>query len=516
MQYRTQPFVSFCVVTLLFVFTLTPASPPQAALPPDAAQALRKLPNQQLSMDLVLAKALASSDSFRAVSSKKQSIESDREQALTPLGVQLYASGTRAENKNKEGSVFDATETKTLSIGASKYFRSGTLFSGEISDSQSLLPAGNTFQPENRTTTKIKLVQNLWKDSFGYFIRSQAAAGELSSAASALEYQKATEDWAVDLIQVYYVAWLAKAQLAATKTGLDRRKRLLDITRLKLNRGTAERPDYLQVESAWLDSKATYEQAAHDLQEMWRELVTTLKLPIQWIHLPAELIPLALDQPTPEAVRICSSRSQATSPPTITLNEKIWKARAQASELKLAASKNAKNPELNLFGSYATGGSLGTASERMDSALSSQNPEWLMGLEFKMPLEWHAEKAQLGRDAAMYQQSQALYSKARSDGFNGWINGCAKLKTLTETFQAHEKAARNLAERAALEERRFQTGRTPTLNVILAGDDQSGAELKMNQSKIQLNRAAWEILKLDGQIESYLQQASNRFQNIEL
>ena len=60
-----------------------------AALPPEARKFLDRLPEKKVTLDLILAKAIQSSDSFRLVLSAVPLIEVPRLQALAPTGVQL-------------------------------------------------------------------------------------------------------------------------------------------------------------------------------------------------------------------------------------------------------------------------------------------------------------------------------------------------------------------------------------------------------------------------------------------
>jgi hypothetical protein len=57
---------------------------------------------------------------------------------------------------------------------------------------------------------------------------------------------------------------------------------------------------------------------------------------------------------------------------------------------------------------------------------------------------------------------------------------------------------------------------TNTFNVILAGDDKSNSDLILNQTSVALNQTAWQILRLNGMIESHLNEVIRKYGNFEL
>jgi outer membrane protein TolC len=488
----------------LIFFVVISAFYARADIPADAAKVLKKLPGEKLSVEFVVAKAYSSSDSLRAVKSQALAIESSYWQSLIPVSTQVYLASTYSKNENTNASLFDPRDSRLFVLGATKYFSTGTLLGVEVNELQTTLAPQNVFVPAEKTTAKVTLSQSLWKDAFGAMTRNNIAAGEKMRDASRLVFEQAIQDWALGLIRVYYGAWFSKSQLVAAKTNMDRRQRLLDVTKLKLGRGTSERPDFLQVESALLQSRAAYQQSLQDLQKTWRELVTSLKLPSAWMEIPADVIPLDLDRPFETALQLCQQKENFDQSRTRSLSHRLASLKSEASRKKLEASKSALAPELALEGSYATSGSVGSYSQRSNDAFSARNPEWSVGVKFKMPLEFYAEKAQAARDASEHELQQALFDKEQNDHLTGWINGCAQLKMLSQNRQFLETSAKNLSERSQLEEKRFRLGRVPTLNVILAGDEYSAAEVQLNQTKIALNQAAWDILKLNGSMEEYL------------
>ncbi len=500
--------------TLLLVFALISSA--YAQIPEDAKKALDRLPGKQLSIEFIVAKAFVSSDSVRAIHAQSLAIESSYWQSLVRTETSIGASATYSKNDNRNASLFDPRNAKLFEANASKYFSTGTLLGVQLSELNSTLQPQNTFMPADKASARITLSQQLLKDGFGSMTRRQLQAGKLLKETSELTYKQALQDWTLDLIGVYYGAWLSQAQLRSTRSDLERRQRLVRITKLKLNRGTAERPDLLQVESAHLQARAAFDQSTHDLQKTWRELVTNLKLPEHWIDIPAEQLPLTLDDPQKPALALCSEKSNIDKSRDVALAQKLWSKRVAATEKIATASKNGMLPELAIEGTYGSTGTVGEFPARSEDAFGMKNPEWTIGLRFKMPLGRYAEKAQLAQDMSQYQQTLALSDKAKIDHLNGWESGCAQLKTLVQNQKLLTEAVTSLTARASLEERRFDIGRTTTFNVILAGDEKALAELRLNQIKASANQAAWEILKLNGEVEPFLEKSVKSLSTLDI
>jgi outer membrane protein TolC len=502
-------------ITVLLTF-LGASLAHSAELPPDARALLNKLPGKELSLELILAKAVNSSDSYRAVQAAKHSLDAEYWQSLSALGTQFTMSATYSKNQNQYASFFEPQDQKLFVLGASTYFRTGTLLSAELNELQSTLQPGNTFLPADRTYAKVSLAQNLWRDAFGSMTRKMIESGKQMAEVSRISLEQGVQDWALTLLDAYYSAWFAKAQLDAAQSRVERQRRLLSVTRLKLNRGTAERPDFLQVESAYLQSQTASAQSMHDLQGVWRDLVSSLKLPLHWAEIPARLIPLRMDDPKEDAIALCKDTDVKKQSLERSLDRRLNKASLAVFKSSLEASKNGLNPELKLEGSYMSNGSYGELSDRTDDVFAARNPNWTVGLSLRVPLERYLERAQQARDLARFHQAEARDALSESHHETLWSNGCAGLVTLIENHKTLQSSVEKLNVRARLEEQRFRLGRSSTLAVISAGDDLSVAELELNRTTVALNKAAWEIFKLNGAVSSRLEAAVKRFGALEL
>ena len=90
------------VKKILFVgfFSLSALSS-QAALPPDAVAMLNTFPGKSISLELVLSRAIQSSDSYRALESSLTAIEVPYLQSLAALDTNLTFSGNYLNDSNE-------------------------------------------------------------------------------------------------------------------------------------------------------------------------------------------------------------------------------------------------------------------------------------------------------------------------------------------------------------------------------------------------------------------------------
>lgn len=500
------------ILVALFVGFANVAKASLPGLPPEAQKLLKQLPGNKLTLDFVLAQAYRNSDSAQAILAGEEALDAARLQAMAPFTTELHSSAFYTKNDNDQASFFDPRSAQTYSLGASHYFQTGTRLGIDFIEQRSTLSAANTFALPNKSAAKFSISQNLWRDFFGYQGRRQMEAGEALTRSARLQQNKALQDWALSLVDLYHNAWLRQTQLAAARLTVERQRRLFSTTRLKLNRGTAERADFLQVESSYLLAQTEFEQTKQELQILWRSLVTNLKLPQSWLEIPAEYVPLDFSSLYAEGEKVCASLKIQ---PEESLEVLIAKEQMTAADALYDVAVDSSRPTLTLEGGYTTSGSLGTFSDRSKDALGGENPEWSVGLNFKVYLDNPLHRAERFRASVEKNRSRILLSQAQSNQQSDLLNDCAELKTLKESSQGLEKISGFLSQRYILEEQRFQIGRTGTFNVIMAGDDFSRSEIQWQQSRVKLNKKVWDLLKYQQSVVTYLEKINKQHRSLE-
>ena len=503
-----------CAAALfLSLHTLAHAASHQSQLPAEA-RALLNTYGGKITLDLVAAGALRSFDSYKAIQAAKPAVSAPELQANAPLDTQLTAQAGRLVDTNEPQIPFSPSRTLSTqaSVGLATQFSTGTRASFEISHGNTEIgfAPGSFASPTSffETVGKFKLSQSLWKDSFGKSTRLLREAGSQTSLAAEAALTEATEEWMTGLFRVFYDAWLAQAQAQAADESLDRRERLLTITQLKAKRGTAARPELLQVESATLSSRAQDDQAAQLLSDRWRALVIALKLPDEWLKIDPKMIPIELDTPGKSALSACAQREkQAASELPQTSTMKKFALQADAAQKRYDQTSNLNSPDLSLnFGLETNGIDTRDRSTTLTEVSSLDHPAWTLALQLTVPLQRSVEKAVHLSALSEQLRTEALAAQARDQQRLDWLNACTDLERLERSHLLLTQAFGNQLLRSQLEEQRFRVGETPTLAVITAGDDTTSTQLSLQANDIQRRLAAWRVQRLEDGYQAYLTQ----------
>jgi outer membrane protein TolC len=496
--------VSIVFVTALGGAPALAAPPPSIGkLPPDAQAMLDSLPNKKLELKYVIGRAAQSSDSFKAAYAALLTTDVARLQAETALAWRPYAKYSSLNDRREAGNAFSPNriETQSFSMGVATAFQSGTKLQAEISHGNNLiaLPIGQTFDYyETRST--LSLSQSLLADSFGQSSRALQRSAAKASEAQALTAREGLEEWSLSLIRLYYGAWLAQAQTRAAIEGHERKLRLKELLEIQTRRGTAERPDLLQVESAATSTLSQKEQNELKLQEQWRDLIVALKLNPEWTKINPLVIPIVLDEPQIEAKLLCGEEGKVLPAPE---SLPLTRARllAEAAQDSEARARALVRPNLDLQGSLFANGIAPTASQSLSDWRGQDFTGYALGLTLSLPIGFSAEKAEALSATANWIRADASHSIARDLNQTQWVTRCMDLFRLERAAESFSRTYQLQKERAKLEEQRFRLGRSGTFQVIQAGDDATFAELALDGIEVERRLTSWQILKAANRIQ---------------
>jgi outer membrane protein TolC len=493
-----------------------------AALPPDARSFLNQFPDKALHVDAIVMRGLTGTNQVKRLEAQAAVAPAARLKARALLDAHFELKGAWNENKNEPATPFSPTESGYFvhSLGVNTQFRTGTALTAELSHGSGSfqmprLVAGTAFDTRYyESKASLLLTQNLWQDSFGRSLRQTLKAGDLGETAGRLAVHEAVEDMVQQYVSAYYEAWLAKSELKAAEENRVRRERLAKTMGLKLKRGTAERPDVIQAQSALTGARLQETEALQHLYDIWVTLVLSLDLPEHWLKIDPREIPLQLTDPVPQAQSLCRIEA-AKQPATVQLKRLELEARGR--ELLLHSAKDRLRPDLELFGGVVANGiDTDTRTESLSEAQKFSHPSWTVGLSLKMPLSGALEESQYREAVAEKARADIALDQARDDFRRNWLSLCANLDRGHKAALDLKEVWQNQAKRSRLEEARFSMGRSPILNVVQAGDDATASETRYHAAEAQSHLLAWKIERLaDGfrryltklKMEAYLQYA---------
>jgi len=466
---------------------------------------LKQLPDGKLTLDFLLSQAKSRSESYAAIQTLDSTAVAAVLGADAPYDTVFTSQVLKSNDELEKGNPFEPTrlEITSFRLGLRKYFRTGTTldFGAAAGPTELSFPAGIPGSPSaisyNSTRFDLGLKQNLWRDSFGSASRLGLKAGELSAEGQKQQKRAEIENWTLTIVEQFYAAWLAQSQVKDARENVEKRKRLRNVTRLRVSRGNAEKPDTLAAEAAVVSAEVDLRSAQERLQESWLLLATVLKLP-QSIAAQVDpmQIPLALDPPDQSAGVICSSKSQPMG------SAKQLRARfdSQRSEVEARRAEIEGRPDLSLNARYFSNGIDSAFSNSASEASRLLHPGWEVGLSLEWPL---------GMSAAEARRIEARSLKARADAQSqalldqesiAWSVRCGELTRRTADLNNLRENAKRQSERANLEQYRFSIGRIRMDEVTRAEDDALFANARARLEEVDLRRTIWAIRELNGEI----------------
>ncbi len=490
----------FVYIYLIMICSLTPAF----GEPTSPEDFLKKIPGGKLQLEYILAKAISSSKTYQSLAAEKFSAAAYEEMAKQPFDWIFYGEVKKLKNSFEALSPASprATEISSYHVGLRTYLPTGTLANLQIGNSlQDLVFSSSAFQVPKSNEAKLSLTlsQRLLSDSFGMASRA-AARGQLLAAKSKLEsFQDLRETWALQLIQQFYSARHAQRLLQISQENLQRRAALVTNTKQKLNRGTAERPDLLQAEAAYLISKDTVNIAKTNLQAQWRSLLRYVELPVELEHYPAEKILLELDSPEQNAAEVCQAKSGYVNPRL----RQAELEKKSAEEANFAAA-NRLRPDLNLFGSLEWNGIEVGATAARNELFRRDHQAWAVGLSLEVPLGNFQRNSDLEMARAQLLAVEGKLDSEQDAAYLRFRKVCADWAREKEALADAESAYLKQKQRLSLEERRFQLGRVNLFQLIQAGDDLSAVETTKSQLATQFRWTSWNIIRESPRLADYL------------
>ena len=515
MMHRRCPAFAF---SILLALGLNVDRPSAAPLPLEAQKVLDGIPGRELTVDFVLQKAMASSESFRELMSRQILVEVPRLQFAGLTDTQLVFGFNRVDDRRQPNNPFGLLRTQQwgYTAQATRNWLSGTQLSVELfhGETQSLLPSqfvspggSSSFQAfETRAT--LTIAQSLWKDFLGEGLRAQGTAAQAESEAVALGVLRAAEDWSLGIVKLYYDAWLFQTQLKQSDLALQRRIRLERIVKLRAARGTSEPPDVLQVQTSRANTELQVRAISQQLHDIWRNLAISLKFPTSLVNIDARLVPLRIEDFDERFLNSCPPTGPVPEVGTPESNTNVLaaEARHKSSKSRLEAARAQARPDLRFLGQVGQNGvDFSDRNRSWDRFSSGSNNLWSAGLQLNLPIEMSAEKARVAEAYAEFLRSEAELRRAQDDTKIDSLNLCEDIKRQVEARSTLQLVVEQQKNRVNLEENRFSLGRIGAFQVIQAEDDAMNSVLALSGAEVEVRLTSWRLRKQRGLLKRHLE-----------
>lgn len=475
--------------------------------PPEAQTYLQSLPGQTLTLDAIVGQAISQADIFQAHKSEALRAEAVEMETLAAEDVVLSSSynyyDSHADPINPLFQTIRSTGWEARA-GAETFFSSGTAFSVfGVHGPQTLKYRTNPTVDVQATSLNFGITQSLWRDFFGTGYRA-----ERRSAASAKQsirdgMMNLIELSAMDVINLYYQAWLKQQVAKNLFEATERQQKLVKILRRQQRQGTLETPDLLQVESLSLSTEAEFLSTKRDLQSTWEQLVISLKLPRPFLKIDASEIPIGLDSPENKSAQLCEKLQFEDLQKNSFALKEIEQASLSAAE-KVKAMESKMSPDLSFRGTYVSNGVDRSGRETFRNIESDDYPAYTAGLYLTVPLQNRALKSEYLAAKAAHDQLRYRKAILLNNLETQWGVIC---QTFDQKRQSRDKykAASNIDKRrVALENRRFSMGRLQAVQWTQAEEAEAADYLKYQQAEVEVRQVAWEIQRQTGALSDFI------------
>ncbi len=478
-------------------------------LPPEALELLKKFPENKLTLDRVVGLAMETSDTYRALLAQAQTSEAIRLGAAAQTETELSLDGNYLEDRREPANLFSPNRLSvgSVGLGLNSRFSTGTQLGFSLSHSRNQINIPN-FASLNYAETRgtLNLSQSLLRNALGAGTRNSTAAAENQARASDQDLRDRKEDWFLSIAEIFYGAWLQQIQLLSAQATVERRERLRALVGLKQRRGTAEKPDAIQVQSSLELTKLELETAKQNLSDQWRLLLITLKLPSVLETIDPLQVPISLDSLPEELTNSCKGPEVPLQSAAIERS----KALVQAAKHSLSSQEWNSRPDLDLVAAYGANGIDSASGTSLSDFAKLQFPYYSLGLQFRLPLGGYERRAKLITARIDNLKAEAQSGQTLDLHRAQWRNLCSTYARLQSAVAVLTKTSQAQMQRIKLEETRYTLGRSTLAQLIQAEDEAAQTEVLLKSQTAQLHLTAWKIRKLSGTLDTHLQKLSTK------
>ena len=383
------------------------------------------------------------------------------------------------------------TNSENFNLGFDKQFDFGlsaklsyTLFNNNTTNLPAIIfPNGVNAYTSGQT--QLDLNQSLWRNFFGKETRATETLAEASSLASHFGESFKLKQTLAQAENAYFRLAIANESVKLERELLDRAKKILDWTTRRVANHLTDRIDMLQ-------SKASFQARAISLQSALEEQRTARLSFNQFRNLEQDIVAEEITLAGTDMIQNLKAPKRAPVSDDIKAAEQNERVVRANNELALQKAQ----PDLNVFATAAFNGVDRYLSPAVSCWLTTQNPYYILGLKFSMPL-YFLETAEIR--GGRVKQQLAAESATRQKTLESTQAFQDLEQKLTEA-QSRLKMADELVtlqkEKLEYEKYRFNLGRTTTYQVLTFEQDYA-------QALIARLRVEREILATHSQLKTY-------------
>lgn len=425
-------------------------------------------PSPVSNLDSIIAQATAKSDSLKSLESSIESLEHEIKARDLELSTRLNAELSYFKDKREvPGSLPREGTSSLFGLSLVKPFATGTELLVAADHTQ--LGKDDNFAERNTAQWQVQLSQSLWQNSFGRNtrLRHKAEQHELLSRKASLEFER--QNFLISVENAYWDLVLAEKELAIRKDNVKRSQTLESWASRRVRQFAAERTDLLQVQALLAQRKLDLTIVENDLTSKQKNL--------------EQLVPgveyKSTDLSSGQMSVLTSARKEQFKEKKIRLDTFAIEQKALQNSFEALQDEDSLRPDLSVFASYTSNGIADKFDPSWDRAIEENHAEQKVGLTFSMLLDGNTKASQRKASAKAAEAAKYRSMAAQRQSENSWDELQRNLINIEEQI----KIAKNLfdvqSQKLRAEQRRFQQGRTTTLQMTTFEIDAAESELRL-------------------------------------
>ncbi len=463
----------------------------------------KPIPNT-VSLTSLFQAALQSSDA-KVAKNRRLEAKASLQTAQSRLSPTLSISASQLDSEKDPTNSFSPSSlgTSSQSISLAKYFTSGTSINLSLSRSKNdLVYSANPVSNMTYDTTTItaSLKQSLYKDMFGSGSRSKIEAAKISAIATRHQINQMLNAYLMETKNLFYQFKLLRLDANNALKSISEQQKLVEVTKVKTERGTAEKSELLQTKTALYNAQVHHIEARQLARSFWKKIITNLGLPKSWKTANFNQLKLVSPIITLDVQQAC-----ATAPETLATKSEQYQAALhsyESSKLSLVAAKYQDRGDFYAEYRVQGNGLDESASESNNEATGLEKPERYFGLGASFTFGPQASSSQVSTARQRKLNAKLKLSDLRANLAVDIENNCQKLTQMQRSSIQYLENAKLGREIVDLEKKRYQVGKADISQVINAINQRNRFELVLKKHEFDVSSLQWDIFaatrSLDG------------------
>lgn len=432
-----------------------------------------------LSLDEYLKLVRERNGLYESTALAKEAAEARIDQGDLVLSPYLSLGVSRVDDKKPQAvPAFQGTRTQATvyDFGLAKKFATGTAFSVAYNQSHANV-TGATLPVDSAWagTLTLGLSQSLWRDGFGRGTRIRHARETATARLEKLGQESQARQVLASAEAAFWDFIYEKEEVKVRRESLARSDRLMSWTNERLDKGIADRSDFLQSQALQSSRKIQLLSAEDDYKAALRRLADQAKSPDD-----ANFAQVSGDHDSERSPRMLVGVDEPAR-----IDSLVKALEADVREKAAEEVSETLRPDLALQASYATNARDPSYSAISSDVFDTSKPTLAVGLKFSMDLDRGAVNRVRAGQRADARAARLRAEQAWLESRTAWTELVRRHAVLGERIRIMSQLVSVNADKVKRENDRLRLGRTTTFQVINFEQDLAEAQITLLKLKVE-------------------------------